>query len=459
MLDSAATTSDPPPPRSNEPDRAGRADAADDSKATAAPAADTTKSTADAKSGKTGSDPAGTQGAAAAPDDEPAKQIELKLVAATLDPAITEAAKADAAKAADADGKTKQDADSAAPLDAMLGDALAAAPGSTPAALAETVTQPIAATIALAVAPAPFATPSTDPMEADALAALQTAAQQSGAAKPGSVQGDAKDAPQAKGTASAEPQAKGGTAAETPIQSAAADLEAESTADPQPAWVRASNKEGQPHEDTATEPAATRHLAADAPAKPESLAPSQGLADAASAMKASTAAVASLGATGQSNQPYGAAPAPAANAAAQAQAAAVPLAGLAIEIATQSHAGKNHFEIRLDPPELGRIDVRLHVDRDGNVSTRMIAERSDTLDLLKRDAQGLERALQQAGLKTSDNALQFSLRQQQTFTRDDTPMQTTAHLVVPDDDPAPLEALRQGYGRLLGLGGGLDIRV
>jgi flagellar hook-length control protein FliK len=137
----------------------------------------------------------------------------------------------------------------------------------------------------------------------------------------------------------------------------------------------------------------------------------------------------------------------------------VPLAGLAVEIATQSHAGKNHFEIRLDPPELGRIDVRLHIDRDGNISTRMIADRSDTLDLLKRDAQGLERALQQAGLKTSDNALQFSLRQQQTFTRDDTPMQTTAQLVVPDDDPAPLEALRQGYGRLLGLGGGLDIRV
>ena len=32
-------------------------------------------------------------------------------------------------------------------------------------------------------------------------------------------------------------------------------------------------------------------------------------------------------------------------------------------------------------------------------------------------------------------------------------------LIIPDDDPAPLEAMRQGYGRLLGLGGGLDIRV
>jgi len=82
----------------------------------------------------------------------------------------------------------------------------------------------------------------------------------------------------------------------------------------------------------------------------------------------------------------------------------------------------------------------------------------DTLDLLKRDASSLERALQQAGLKTSDHALDFSLRQH-SFAEHDTPAQTGTHMIVPDDDPAPLEALRQGYGRLLGLGAGLDIRV
>ena len=90
----------------------------------------------------------------------------------------------------------------------------------------------------------------------------------------------------------------------------------------------------------------------------------------------------------------------------------MPLSGLAVEITTQAHAGKKHFEIRLDPPELGRIDVKLDVDRDGNVSTRLVVDRADTLDLLKRDASSLERALQQSGLKTSDNALEFSLRQQ-----------------------------------------------
>ena len=34
-----------------------------------------------------------------------------------------------------------------------------------------------------------------------------------------------------------------------------------------------------------------------------------------------------------------------------------------------------------------------------------------------------------------------------------------ARLVIAEDDAAPLEALRHGYGRHLGLGGGIDIRI
>jgi flagellar hook-length control protein FliK len=191
-------------------------------------------------------------------------------------------------------------------------------------------------------------------------------------------------------------------------------------------------------------------------------APSGG--DAASAVKAGADAVQNLGVNAPAtttSTPVSATAAAAVPAQAQAQApaVAVPLSGLAVEITTQAHAGRNHFEIRLDPPDLGRINVKLDVDSHGNVTTHLVVDRADTLDLLKRDASSLERALQQAGLKTSDHALDFSLRQH-SFAEHDTPAQTgTQHVIVPDDDPAPLEALRQGYGRLLGLGGGLDIRV
>ena len=112
--------------------------------------------------------------------------------------------------------------------------------------------------------------------------------------------------------------------------------------------------------------------------------------------------------TERQTQPRAAPPAPQSGP----QSGIVPIAGLAIEIAGKALAGKNRFEIRLDPPELGRIDVRLDVDRDGNVTSRLTVERADTYDLLRRDAAGLERALQDAGLKTADNGLQFSLRDQ-----------------------------------------------
>lgn len=89
----------------------------------------------------------------------------------------------------------------------------------------------------------------------------------------------------------------------------------------------------------------------------------------------------------------------------------VPVAELAVEIATRAGKGERRFEIRLDPPELGRIDVRLEIDSKGNTTTKLIVERAETLDMLQRDARGLEKALQNAGLKTDAGGMQFSLQQ------------------------------------------------
>jgi len=141
------------------------------------------------------------------------------------------------------------------------------------------------------------------------------------------------------------------------------------------------------------------------------------------------------------------------------QAAAIPLAGVAVEIAGKALAGKNRFEIRLDPPELGRIEVRLDVDRNGNVTSRLTVDRPETLDLLRNDASGLERALQDAGLKTADNSLQFSLRDQSMNQQQANGNSDAAQIVVKDESLPSLDAIPQNYGRLAGLGSGLDIRV
>jgi len=140
------------------------------------------------------------------------------------------------------------------------------------------------------------------------------------------------------------------------------------------------------------------------------------------------------------------------------QPAAIPLSGVAIEISGKALAGKNRFEIRLDPPELGRIDVRLDVDRNGNVTSRLTVDRPDTLDLLRRDAAGLERALQDAGLKTANNGLQFSLRDQSMNEQQAGTSPGAAALVATDESLPSIDVIPQQY-RLAGQGGGLDIRV
>ncbi len=137
---------------------------------------------------------------------------------------------------------------------------------------------------------------------------------------------------------------------------------------------------------------------------------------------------------------------------------AVPIAGVAFEITSKALSGRNQFDIRLDPPDLGRIHVRMDVDRDGNVITHMVADRTDTLDMLRKDTAGLERALQDAGLKTSDNSLQFSLRdqtsQQQRHEGGD-----RAHIVMEDEQLVALEPAQRNYARYNTATGGLDIRV
>jgi flagellar hook-length control protein FliK len=139
--------------------------------------------------------------------------------------------------------------------------------------------------------------------------------------------------------------------------------------------------------------------------------------------------------------------------------APVPLETLAVEIATRAQGGSNRFEIRLDPPELGRIDVRLDIDRSGNVTSRLMVEKAETLDVLRRDAHQLERALQDAGLKTSDNSLQFSLRDQSFNGRNDQGNSNNPRLLIDDAELLAAESAAATYGVTARGNGGIDIRV
>jgi chemotaxis protein MotD len=85
---------------------------------------------------------------------------------------------------------------------------------------------------------------------------------------------------------------------------------------------------------------------------------------------------------------------------------------LAISVAARSLGGAKQFDIRLDPPELGRVEVRLSIDASGKTQAHMTADQPQTLELLQKDATNLTRALRDAGLDVSQNGLNFSLKGQ-----------------------------------------------
>ena len=84
---------------------------------------------------------------------------------------------------------------------------------------------------------------------------------------------------------------------------------------------------------------------------------------------------------------------------------------VAAEIARNLKNGQTRFQMRFDPPELGRVEVHMKVKSDGSVQTHLIVDRPETLDMFLRDQRGLERALENAGLTPDTANMQFSLKQ------------------------------------------------
>lgn len=140
-----------------------------------------------------------------------------------------------------------------------------------------------------------------------------------------------------------------------------------------------------------------------------------------------------------------------------------PLSALPIEIGLKAIAGAKRFDIRLDPPELGRVDVRLEFTDDGQVTATLTVDRVETASLLQRDARTLERAFDQAGLKTSDGAIDIRLSdrsadqgQRQAFDEQDRPRGRGPQVGAELSAQQALEA--QGQYRSLRLGG-VDLMV
>jgi flagellar hook-length control protein FliK len=91
----------------------------------------------------------------------------------------------------------------------------------------------------------------------------------------------------------------------------------------------------------------------------------------------------------------------------QANSATSMVAATISKAAKGSEAQK--ITLQLDPPELGRVEIRLEFGEKKSVTAHLIVEKPETLSLLQRDMSALEKALQDAGLETDSGSLNYEM--------------------------------------------------
>lgn len=88
-----------------------------------------------------------------------------------------------------------------------------------------------------------------------------------------------------------------------------------------------------------------------------------------------------------------------------------PAMQVAVQVQQAAEDGNDRVSIQLTPHDLGKIEVQLEFGAGGKLRAKVMAENPQTLEMLQKDAKGLEKALQDAGLNTDANSLSFSLQQ------------------------------------------------
>jgi flagellar hook-length control protein FliK len=129
-------------------------------------------------------------------------------------------------------------------------------------------------------------------------------------------------------------------------------------------------------------------------------------------------------------------------------------AQVAREIVRQFDGENTRFEMRLDPPELGRVEVRLEVSRDHRVTAVIAADSPQALAELARHARDLEQMLQSSGLQLSDSGLSFDLRQGGEGNSDTEEASANARGLAAGDDATQQQATTArplGYERWRGV--------
>lgn len=83
---------------------------------------------------------------------------------------------------------------------------------------------------------------------------------------------------------------------------------------------------------------------------------------------------------------------------------------MGVEIARRIKEGKSEIMLRLDPAEMGRVEVRMSFDGEGRLRAVVSADNVMALDILRRDAGDLTRSLSDSGYRLDAQSFRFDAR-------------------------------------------------
>ena len=81
-----------------------------------------------------------------------------------------------------------------------------------------------------------------------------------------------------------------------------------------------------------------------------------------------------------------------------------------VNITKSAVRGVDKIDVSLKPEDLGHIEIKMQISKDGKLHAHIISSRPETMDILQREAQSLEKAFNDAGFQTDDTSLSFSFR-------------------------------------------------
>lgn len=81
-----------------------------------------------------------------------------------------------------------------------------------------------------------------------------------------------------------------------------------------------------------------------------------------------------------------------------------------VNITKSAVKGVDKIEIQLKPEDLGHVHVKMQISKDGKLQAEIIASRQETLDILQKEADTLQKAFNEAGFDTNGGSFSFSFR-------------------------------------------------